>query len=224
MTPAAILFDFNGVLVDDESIHYQAFQQVLGPEGLALPLEEYQRYLGHDDRATFAGFLGLRGRRVTGDQLLELVQRKQEVYMRLLGNQPRLFLGARELVESLHLAGIPLAIVSGARRVEIEQILAAVGLLARFPIVVAAEDVRSGKPDPEGYRLALLKLGATRSNGRGPGIALEDAPAGVAAARAAGLRCIAVASSCPAAHLAAADRVAAALSEIDPEALIAGRF
>ena len=222
--PAAILFDFNGVLVDDEPIHYQAFVEVLAPEGISLPLEDYQRYLGHDDRATFAGFLSERGRRVTDDQLRELVQRKQSAYLRLLGGGPRLFPGARELAEALHRLGIPLAIVSGARRVEIEPTLAACGLSALFSVVVAAEDVLSCKPDPEGYRLALRRLGAAERNGRCPGIALEDAPAGISAARAAGLRCIAVANSCPADRLQGADWVAASLAELDPAALAAGRI
>jgi len=222
--PAAVLFDFNGVLVDDESIHYRAFQEILGPAAPEISPQEYRGYLGHDDRATFTGLFAARGRVVSPEQLTDLVRRKQQAYWRLLGDTPRLFPGARKLVRELRQAQVPLAIVSGARRVEIEQILAAVGLGGCFPTIVAAEDVRRSKPDPAGYVLALRRLALESQNGAGPAIAIEDAPAGIAAARAAGLLCIAVASSCPAADLAAADRVAAALSEIDPAALITGQL
>jgi HAD superfamily hydrolase (TIGR01509 family) len=221
--PSAVLFDFNGVLVDDEPIHFEAFRELLEAAGVKLEFAEYQRYLGYDDRSTFEAIFTSRDARPSEQELRRYVRAKQAAYLRRLGGRAPLFDGARELVLALRAAAVPLAIVSGARREEIKAILEPAGLLSEFGAIVAAADVGRGKPDPEGYRLALARLGLSASNGA-RGIALEDAPAGIVAARAAGLRCVAIASSCPPQALRAADRVARSLREIDPQELAGGRI
>src|SRR5262245_20931556 len=147
---SAVLFDFNGVLVDDEDVHFEAFRQTLAVLGVTISHDVYRRFLGYDDRATIVALLEHddRNRDVDDGELVRLVARKQASYARLAGEHPRLGFGARALVEALRGAGVRLAIVSGARRVEIDAVLDATGLRDSFDAVVAAEDVARGKPDP----------------------------------------------------------------------------
>ncbi|MBC8132078.1 MAG: HAD family phosphatase [Deltaproteobacteria bacterium] len=220
----AVLFDFNGVLVDDEPIHYQAFQNVLGAAGRTMHPDVYRRYLGLDDRGTFVAFLREMGDLIPDEEIAQWVARKQAVYAALLEHDRRqgrahLFPGAFDLVHSLHDAGVPLGIVSGARRAEIEASLMGGGLTKCFRVIVAAEDVPACKPDPAGYRLAYERLRAI-CPGIVSGVAIEDAPAGIAAARAAGLRCVGVTTSCTPRELVGADRIVHTLREIDPRRAI----
>ena len=217
----AVLFDFNGVLVDDEDVHFEAFRRVLAVPGVTIAHDVYRRYLGYDDRGTIVALLAHYGRRadVDEDDLARLVARKQASYAELAGEHPRLGFGARALVRALRDAGVPLAIVSGARRAEIDAVLDGSELGGCFTAVVAAEDVARGKPDPEGYRLALARLEAA-AGARLAGVAIEDAPAGLQAARAAGLRCIGLATTCPAAELAGADEIVASLAALDVRRLV----
>jgi HAD superfamily hydrolase (TIGR01509 family) len=217
----AVLFDFNGVLVDDEPLHFQAFDRVLSDAGLSMCPEHYRNYLGLDDRGTFAAFLADRGREILADELDRWVQRKQTLYAQLMQGRAHLFPGARDLVLFLHRAAVPMALVSGARRAEIDSVLMAAQLDGCLEVIVSAEDVQRCKPDPEGYRLAFAGL-RSRWPGLTSGIAIEDAPGGIAAARAAGLRCIGITTTCTPAELAGADRVVHSLKEIDATAPLPG--
>jgi HAD superfamily hydrolase (TIGR01509 family) len=212
----AVLFDFNGVLVDDEDVHFEAFRRTLEVLGVTIGHDIYRRYLGHDDRATLVALLAhyRRSGDIDGGELGRLVTRKQGVYARLAGQHPRLGFGARALVTALRAAGARLAIVSGARRLEIDAVLAAASLRECFDAIVSAEDVTRGKPDPEGYRLARARLEAAAGRPL-DAVAIEDAPAGLLAARAAGARCIGLATTCPAAELDAADEIVTSLAALD---------
>jgi HAD superfamily hydrolase (TIGR01509 family) len=222
MTTIAVLFDFNGVLVDDEDVHFEAFRRILAVAGVTISPEIYRRYLGYDDRGTIVALLDHYDRRVALDDvaLERAVASKQSEYARLAGEHPRLGFGARALVLALRAAGARLAIVSGARRAEIDPVLAASGLRDCFDTIVAAEDVARSKPDPEGYRLALARL---QDTARAPlaAVAIEDAPAGLRAARGAGIRSVGLATTCPASELGDADEIVASLAVLDPARLSA---
>jgi len=215
----AVLFDFNGVLVDDEDVHFEAFRRTLAVLGVTIRHDIYRRYLGYDDRGTIVALLE-HCDRVGEDDLAELVARKQAIYAQLAGEHPRLGFGARALVRALRDAGARLAIVSGARRAEIDAVLDASGLRDTFDAVVAAEDVTRGKPDPEGYRLARARLEAAAGETL-DAVAIEDAPAGLRAARAAGLPCVGLATTCPASELEGADEIVSSLAELNPARLAA---
>jgi histidinol dehydrogenase len=212
----AVLFDFDGVLVDSEKDHWRAFREVLRPLSVRLTWKEYAgRYLVFDDRTALAAMLGDAGRaspgagRAGAAAIGPLVRRKRALFRRRSGGGPRLLPGAARLVRAL--AGrLPLAIVSGAARSEVLAALRRAGLAGAFGAVVAAEDVRRCKPDPEGYRLALRRLGLRKAAGC---LAFEDSPGGVRAARAAGLEVVGVSTTYPAAALrrAGARRVVAAI-------------
>ena len=184
--PKATLFDFNGVLVDDEAVHLAAFRDVLAPLGITVTDEAYaERYLGFDDRGAFDAILRDAGRTPQSDQIAELVAAKGPLYMARAERELRIYPGAAELVRRCAKRG-PVAIVSGALRHEIEFALGKMAVRDAIQFIVAAEDTKACKPDPEGYLIARARLGGADA------VVIEDSLAGVQAARAAGLRCIAV--------------------------------
>jgi phosphoglycolate phosphatase/beta-phosphoglucomutase len=223
----AILFDFNGVLVDDEPLHLALFTRVLREEGLALwPDEDFAQYLGLDDRRCFAAALEEAGRRADQAQVMRLVARKASYYQeRIRADGFPFFAGALELVRESSTAGLTLGVVSGALRAEVEAALRQAGISQLFKTIVAAEDVGVGKPDPEGYLRALEEL-----NGLPPFpprlfhphevLAVEDSPWGIEAASGAGLVTLAVAHSYPQGSLAGAHLVVDDLASLGLDALL----
>lgn len=212
---AAIVFDFDGVIVDTEPLHLAAFRAVFEPEGIPITDEEYyESYLGYDDRDAVTAALSNAGRTPTEADVARLMARKAERFLEAVRGGVALFPGVASFVRAAAARG-PLAIGSGALRAEIELILEAVGLRAAFETIVSADDVRHGKPDPETY---LRALGGLR--GRRPELApadclvVEDSAAGVLAARRAGMRCLAVTNSSPAEALAGADAIVHTLEAV----------
>lgn len=214
----ALLFDFNGVLVDDEPVHLLMFRKVLQEEGLSLSDEDYYgHYLGLDDRGCFTAVLALAGRATTPSTVMRLIARKAAYYQEWAHREGfRFFPGAVDLVLEAAGHGLMLGLVSGALREEIEQALRRAGLRDHFKTVIAAEDVGEGKPDAEGYRKGLDELNAG-SPYPNPLIhphevlAIEDSPAGIEAASAAGLVTLGVAQTYGAARLSAAHSVVPSL-------------
>jgi len=184
-----VLFDFNGVLIEDETYHWRAFRDVLAPLGIRLGRARYNsRYLVFDDRTALRTML--RDAALGGADLERLLARKRRAYARL-ARGVRVDARAARLLRALA-RRVPLAVVSGATRKEIASALQRARLTRLFVVVVSAEDVRRPKPRPDGYRQALHRLGLP--GGRGS-IAIEDSPGGVRAARAAGCAVIGVAST-----------------------------
>lgn len=215
--PEAVLFDFDGVLVDTEPMHFAAFREVLEPLGMGFAWEEYvETYMGFDDRDAFREAFRAKGRNLDGAQLAELVAAKSEAFLRGLRGGVGACPGAITLVGSLHSAGLPLALCSGALRPDIDPILAGLSIDRCFEVIVSAEDVRRSKPDPESYALAFRRLSALHPSLTVPraSIAVEDTPAGIRSARGAGLRVLAVTNSYPASGLAEADWIAGSLENV----------
>ena len=221
----AIIFDFNGVISDDEPLHLEVMRRVLAEEGIAISDEDYwTKYIGRDDRHCFTTALTEAGRE-TPDQatLDDLLTRKTNYYLEAVAAGPRFFPGVIELIERLaHI--YPLAIASGALRPEIEAVLAGGGIRDRFRVVISSEDVSASKPDPEIYLHALAELNASLKNA--PSISpseclvIEDSRAGIEAAHRAGMRCLAVATSFPKAALTEADWVCENIAQLDPKIIL----
>lgn len=218
----AVIFDFNGVIVDDEPLHFALLRQVLGEVGLPLAEEDYAaKYLGRTDRACFALALRAADRAARADDAVfveQLIARKAELYQRAIKEGASFFPGVRELARRL--AGkFPLAVASGALRDEIEMVLRHGGIRDCFQAIIAAEDVARGKPDPEGFLQALAALNANGAQDIHPGacLVIEDSVAGVAAARRAGMRCLAVTNSYGAEALRGADWIVSSLLDCWPE-------
>lgn len=225
----AILFDFDGVLVDSETAHWRAFRETLRPLGISLTRARYDaRYLAFDDRSALHAMLddaaahsrpaarAAAGRKAPA--IATLLRRKQALFRHRFARRIIIPRRAADLLRALG-ERVPLAIVSGAARVEIRRALRQARLAGAFRTIVSAESVRRCKPDPEGYRLGLRRLGLSRAAGC---LAIEDSPGGIRAARAAGIEVIGIASSFTPARLrkAGATRVAPALQRLLLEELV----
>ena len=214
----AIIFDFDGVIVDTERFHFQALQRVLEQENISITWEEYTKnYLAMDDKNCFRTIFSRQGRDVTPQMLQDLTERKATYFFSDAADSVSLFPGVESFIHQAAQKN-PLAIASGALREEIEFILAKVELGEYFRVVVAAEDVQKGKPDPEAYLTALdrlNRLGSGTPVAPSECLVIEDSRHGVAAATAAGMRCLAVANSYAPEELAAAHLVVKSLEELD---------
>jgi beta-phosphoglucomutase len=219
---AAIIFDFNGIIADDEPLHLEMFQKVLAEQGLPLFREEYYtHFLGMDDRDCFKAVLAARKRPADDGLVDQLIAKKADYYARAIQERLIIFPGVQELIGAAAMT-YPLAIASGALRHEIEGILNAINLRAAFAAIVSAEDVRHGKPAPDCFVTALARLNERR--GTAPIAAksclvIEDSPWGVTAAHAAGMQCLAVTNSYPAESLTEADHVVSTLEGLPLAAL-----
>jgi len=211
----AIVFDFDGVIVDTEPIHHRAFLKVLEPLGFDVDYPTYlEHYAGFDDRDLIRAVYQARGEQPPqGDRLQALIDRKAEVFKRIVETEVEPYPGAIELVESAA-ASMPIAIASGALRRDLELILPrldADGLLGRFETIVTADDVERSKPDPQTYQLAASRLGRAPAHC----LAIEDTNTGLQSARLAGLRRLGVTHTYPADQLVDAERVVDRLTDLD---------
>lgn len=221
----AILFDFNGVLIDDEPLQLKVYQEALKPLGVDLSEKDYYDSLGMDD-ATFARAAFARaGVEPTDEQFAELMRRKTELHRELIKDELPLFPGVATFVKACARLW-PLAIVSMATRDDIDYVLGRAGLADSFAAIVSAEDVRACKPDPACYLRALELLNAKRPAGQGSLAAaeclvVEDAPPGIESGRAAGMRTLGVTNTVAESALRAAGAhvVTAALSDWTPDAV-----
>jgi len=215
------LFDYNGVLVDDEAVHLAAFRDVLAPLGITISEAEYwDRYLGYDDRGVFRAVLNAAGRPAPDAEVARLVEAKRPAYLERATGTLRGFDGATDRVRRQAAAG-PVVIVSGALRDEIELGLSVLGVRGDVSGIVSAEDTARSKPDPEGYELGLSLLSRLGVGEPSDAVVFEDSLDGILAAKAAGLTCVAVAHSYPRAALeeAGADLTVPRIADVSDDAL-----
>lgn len=220
----AVIFDFNGVIVDDERVHFELFRDVLAQEGVTLTeAEYYEKFLGCDDRGAFVGALDAANQETPSERIEALIARKARQYADAAESGLRFFPGAAETVRALALR-YPVAVCSGALRPEIEYALNRLGIRESIFSVVSSEDTTHCKPDPEGYLLTLAALRlmpAAELDDLEPRscLVIEDSLAGVEAAKAAGMYAVGVTHTYSEAELksAGADAVVTSLSEITPE-------
>ena len=194
----ALVFDFNGTLSDDEPLLLSIYQELFARYGRPLPEQEYvDRLAGNTEEAIIGTWLG-----VDGPLLGMLVQERIAAYTALAAGGSTVTTAVREAVRYAA-ERVPVAIVSGAFRAEIEPVVAAARLSGDLTTIVAADDVEHGKPHPEGYELAVERLAVAAART----VAFEDTEAGVASAKDAGLYCIAVRGTLPDERLARADEL-----------------
>jgi HAD superfamily hydrolase (TIGR01509 family) len=217
----AIVFDFDGVIADTEGLHLKAAQRVLGDLDLSLGAGAYyERYLGFDDVGLFQAVSREQGVGLDAQTIRDLVARKARALESLIDDESVLFDGVRECVARCA-AETPLAIASGALSQEIDSILRRTGLRDAFQVIVGAGDTPQSKPAPDPYARAveLLRAGGTANLAASECVAIEDSRWGLESARAAGLRCVAVAHTYPAETFDDVDFVARTLADITIERL-----
>ncbi|MEN8254531.1 MAG: HAD family phosphatase [Verrucomicrobiota bacterium] len=208
----AVIFDFDGIIVDSEPMHYQAFQRVLEPLGKGYSWEEYcETYIGFDDRDAFRQAFIAKGEGICAKDLKNMINEKAKVFQQLIHDGGATPLpGAVELINSIP-RKLPIALCSGAWLEDILPILKNLGIDNSFSVIVTAEDTEKSKPDPAPYQLTLEKLGIEDP---ATAIAIEDTPAGIISAKGAGLKVLAVTTSHDRDYLHEADAVTDSLENV----------
>ncbi len=208
----AVLFDFDGIIVDSEPMHHQAFQAILEPLGKGFSWEVYcEMYMGFDDRDAFRAAFKVKGEKVSSRDLRRLMTEKAAVFQQLIQNGKGSPLpGAVELIKSIP-RKLPMALCSGALKEDILPIIKNLGIENSFHVIVTAEDTKKSNPDPAPYILALKKLGV---DDPASAIAIEDTPFGILSAKGAGLKVLAVTNSYDRDYLFEADAVTDSLENI----------
>ena len=197
----AVMFDFNGVIINDEPLHQKAFREVLAAEGVGLTEEEYMTMLGMDDATFVRTAFERAGVELTEEKMRAVIEREGATHRATLEEAAELplFPGVVTFVKALA-RKYPLGLVSMAERAEIEYGIGRALLAPYFSAIVSAEDVHACKPDPECYLLALERLNKKRGEAAAQVIPLrpseclviEDSPPGILSARGAGMRTLGV--------------------------------
>jgi len=210
----AVLFDFDGVIVNSEPLHFQAFAKTLEQHGILLTeLEYYAELLGFDDKGAFKYIFAKNKKPLGPRTFLDVMTRKSKLMMRMIESKQFSPLpGVEEFVRGLW-RNYPLAICSGALREEIEAMFIGINLRDCFSVITSAEDVPVGKPDPMGYQLTVKLLGekSKRRLDAANCLVVEDAPSVVQSVRKVGFPVLAVTTSYPAEKLADANWVVPSL-------------
>lgn len=213
MNPLAVLFDWDGVVIDSSAQHEKSWELLAAETGLVLPPDHFKRGFGRKNQIIIPEILGWSH---DPEEIQRLADRKEELYRELVRESGVTILpGAREILSALHAEHIPAAIGSSTPRANLEAIFASTGLDRYFQAVVSAEDVVHGKPAPD----VFLKAAARLNHPPDRCVVFEDALFGIEAAQRAGMKVVAVATTNPLELLQHADRAVASLEEVRVEDL-----
>jgi beta-phosphoglucomutase len=219
----AVIFDFDGVITDSEVLHLRAFNKSLVQFGIELTTKDYyQNYLGFSDFDCYKMLITQGLLKIDEQEIGDIIKRKSVIFEDLAKTEGRTIEGVHEFLKLLERNNIPMAICSGSLLVEIELMLDEAHLRHFFKAIVSAEQVKKGKPHPEGFLLALRKL---NNDDPQPPVAanqcivIEDSRWGLQAGKAAGMHTIAVTNSYDAEQLTMADKVVARLTDLSMDDL-----
>lgn len=196
----AILFDFNGVIIDDEPIQMRVYQELLAAEGVELTDEDYAASHGMDDVTFVKAAYERRNKTVDNKKLDEIIDAKFAKWREVVGDDLPLFKGIENFVEKLS-HEFALGVVSMERGDQIQYVLDKAGMAKHFSVIVSATDVTACKPDPQCYRAGFNKLDLFRiAQGHlpmthGECLVIEDTVPGIQSARAADLPALGVANT-----------------------------
>ena len=194
----AVIFDFDGVIADTEPLHFEGLRRTLADIHIDLTeADYYANYLGFDDRGCILEALRVHQRPLSPPIVQELMAKKAAAYLASIQDHLVIFPGVREFVQDAA-AAVPLAIASGALRSEIELVLEQAGMRKSFCHITSAEDVMKGKPDPEPFLHALAGLNRVHPDAAvlpSACLVIEDSLPGIRAAKAAGMKVLAVANT-----------------------------
>jgi len=209
----AIVFDFDGVIVDSEPLHHRAFNEVMHSLGVDFSYQQYlERYVGYDDRDGFRALLADFPHSSVGDdqaQFAQLCDQKATAFKSIVEKGFDTIPGVLGFIDKLP-DDLPTAIASGATQHDIDLILTKLRLDHRFNPIVAADDTIQSKPHPQTYTLAverLIERCPQMAIEPAHCLAIEDTPAGIESAKQAGLMTLALSTTCLPQHLHYADRL-----------------
>ena len=218
----AVIFDFDGVITDSEILHLRAFNRVLAQHDIEITTKDYYKeYLGLTDVDCFKLLIHQGLLEAEQQQIENLVKQKNLIFEEMAKTEGQIIEGVRDFLQMLKENNVPMAICSGAVRAEIELILEQARLSPFFAVIVSAEQIKKGKPHPEGFLLTLQKLNSNVTDPILPNqcIVIEDSHWGLKAARAAQMHTIAVTNSYDADQLSMAEKIVTCLSELNIEDL-----
>ena len=213
----AVIFDFDGVITDSEILHLRAFNQVLAQYGMEITTKDYYKdYLGLTDLDLIKLLVDRRQLELDEQGIENFAEQKKQAFEKLAKSEGRIIEGVRDFLGMLKQNDVPMAICSGALRAEIELILEEAGLRDFFDVIVSAEQVKKGKPNPDGFLLTLEKLNeiSPTATSAGQCVVIEDSYWGLEAAKAAGMHSIAITNSYDAEQLALGEKVIANLGQL----------
>ncbi len=209
-----VIFDMDGVLVDSYKAHQESWRRLGREAGFEMSEAQFVATFGRTSREIIADFWPHLA--TTQAQVAAFDARKEELFRAILEADFPAMDGAGELIDALHAAGYSLAIGSSGPPENVALVIQRLGRREKFAAVVTGMDVTRGKPDPQVFLLAAERLGLPRERC----LVVEDAPTGVAAAKAAGMKCIGLATPPrDPAVLVQADRVVSSLRQLSPGAI-----
>lgn len=204
----AVIWDMDGVIVDSGPSHFRSWQYVFAKRGVDFTGEDFQRRFGQRNDTIIKGALG---KDISLEEIEAIAVEKESYYRETVKQNIKPFPGAIELIKSLHARDFSIALASSAPPENIQLILEKLGIKDYFQAIVFGREVTEGKPSPQCFLLAARKLGVEPVNC----IVIEDAVAGVSAAKRAGMLCIAVRNTHPDSRLAEADLIVGSLEQVD---------
>jgi beta-phosphoglucomutase len=214
----AVIFDFDGVITDSEILHLRSFNRMLAPFGIEITTKDYYRdYLGLTDLDLLAVLREKGLLKVDEGRIEMLARQKKEIFAQLARTQGTIIDGVRPFLRMLRENSVAMAICSGALLAEIELILQKERLRDFFEVIVSAEQVKRGKPHPDGFLLTLQKLNEESETGvqASECVVIEDSHWGLEAAKAAGMHTVAITNSYDAEQLSMAEKVINHLDELN---------
>ena len=208
----AVLWDLDGVIADTGIYHCRAWQDVFGKRGVNFTEEDFNHYFGQRNDTIIRGTLG---GSISPEEFDTIAAEKEENYRRRVAGNIKPLPGAIELIRALREYGIKAAIASSAPMENIQLIIRGLGIDDCFQAIVWGREVAEGKPSPQVFLLAAQKLGVEPRDC----VVIEDAVAGVAAAKSAAMKCLAVTNSHPRSHLQEADLIVDTLEAVTADTL-----
>ncbi len=207
---AAVIFDMDGVLIDSSDAHYESWRRLAADVGADITLEQFADTFGRQNRDVIPALFG---DRIDGRDVEELGETKERYYRELIRKNVPVLPGAADLVRACEREGMSTAVGSSGHPENIAIALAAIGVADVFGAVVTGYDVTAGKPEPQVFLLAAERLGIAPECCA----VIEDAPAGLEAARAAGMTAIGVTSGHAREKLTRAHLIVDSLNELTPD-------
>jgi beta-phosphoglucomutase family hydrolase len=203
----AVIWDMDGVIADTAPHHRLAWQETFARRGVNFSDEDFKHSFGIRNDAIIKSILG---ESITDEEIEAIADEKEATFRRLIGREIKPLPGALELLKELDVSGIKMAIASSTPPENARLVLGSLGITGRFRAIVSSQDVTEGKPSPQVFLVAAKRLGAEPRNC----VVIEDAVAGVTAAKSAGMGCVAVTNTHPRKSLREADLIVDSLEEV----------
>ena len=203
----AVIWDMDGVIADTAPYHFSAWQEIFSKRGVEFTEEDFKRNFGQRNDTIIRNTLG---EQIAKGEIAATAKEKEETFRKLVRQNIRPLPGAVELIKSLREHGFKIALASSAPMENIQLVTQSLGIIDYFHVIVTGREVTEGKPSPQGFLLAAQKLGVAPEDC----VVIEDAIAGVAAAKRAGMHCIAVTNTHPSESLTEADLIVDTLQKV----------